>query len=99
MPTAGRPLSSHEPSHEPRRKPSREPSPEPLELIPDHPRSWAGAPGSAGIGWVSAAADGHDPATVLAAFLVVLYKYTGQRDLLLDVQLDGWSGALSVSVD
>ena len=72
-------------------------SPEPVELIPDHPRSTAG--GSGGVAWVVAPVDGHDPAAVLAAFLVVLYKYTGQRDVLLDVELAGRTGALSVSVD
>lgn len=70
-------------------------SPEPLELIPDHPRSVAGED----LAWVAAPADGHDPAAVLAAFLVVLHKYTGQAELLLDVELAGRSGALSVTVD
>ena len=89
MSTGGRPLSSPEAS------PGS--SPEPIELIPDHPRS--AASGSDRIAWVSAPVDGHDPATVLAAFLVVLYKYTGQRQLLLDVELAGRTGALSVTVD
>ncbi|HEV2886982.1 MAG TPA: amino acid adenylation domain-containing protein, partial [Jatrophihabitans sp.] len=48
---------------------------------------------------MSAPADGHDPAAVLAAFLVVLYKYTGQAELLLDVELAGRTSALRVSVD
>ena len=89
MSTGGRPQSSPEAS------PGS--SPEPIELIPDHPRSAAGC--SDRIAWVSAPVDGHDPATVLAAFLVVLYKYTGQRQLLLDVELAGRAGALSVTVD
>lgn len=70
-------------------------SPEPLELIPDHPRSAAGPD----LAWVTAPADGHDPAAVLAAFLVVLHKHTGQSQLLLDVELAGQSAALSVTVD
>ena len=72
-------------------------SPEPVELIPDHPRS--SAAGSGALAWLTAPADGHEPAAVLAAFLVVLYKYTGQRELLLDAELAGRAGALSVTVD
>src|SRR5215218_1150851 len=74
-------------------------SPEPVALIPDHPRGCVAESGSGGTAWVSAPADGHDPATVLAAFLVVLYKYTGQTELLLDVELAGRAAALSVTVD
>jgi lichenysin synthetase B len=70
-------------------------NPEPLELIGDHPRSAAGAE----LAWVSTPADGHEPAAVLAAFLMVLYKYTGQTELLLDVELAGRASALSVTVD
>jgi amino acid adenylation domain-containing protein len=73
-------------------------SPEPVELIPDHPRS-AAPSGSGGLAWVAAPADGHDPAAVLAAFLVVLYKHTGQTELLLDIELAGRAGALAVTVD
>jgi lichenysin synthetase B len=73
-------------------------SPEPVALVGDHPRSAAGA-GSSGLAWVSAPADGHAPDAVLAAFLVLLYKYTGQAELLLDVELAGRTGALSVAVD
>ncbi len=94
MPTAARPLSNSQPSSQP----SGEAGPDPVELIPDHPRSAAsGEPAS--LAWVAAPADGHDPAAVLAAFVVVLYKYTGQSELLLDVDLAGRTGALSVTVD
>ncbi|MEO7260044.1 MAG: amino acid adenylation domain-containing protein [Jatrophihabitantaceae bacterium] len=86
MSTVARPLSSPEPS------------PEPLALIPDHPRSAAGT-AATGLAWVSAPADGHEPAAVLAAFLVVLHKYSGQAELLLDVELAGRPSALSVTVD
>ena len=83
MPTADRPPSS----------------PEPVELIPDQLRSSAAAAGSGGLAWLTAPDDGQDPAAVLLAFLVVLYKYTGQRELLLDAELAGQAGALSVTVD
>jgi len=36
---------------------------------------------------------------VLAAFAVLLYKYTGQSELLLDVQLAGEAGALALTID
>jgi lichenysin synthetase B len=73
-------------------------SPEPVELIPDHPRS-ATRSGAGGLAWVAAPADGHDPVAVLAAFLVVLHKHTGQAELLLDVELAGRTAALAVTVD
>ncbi|HEX8092837.1 amino acid adenylation domain-containing protein [Jatrophihabitans sp.] len=79
---------------------ARPPSnPEPVELVADHPRSCAAGAGAAGLSWVPVPAGGHQPAAVLAAFLVVLYKYTSQADLLLDVELAGRAGALSVRVD
>ncbi|HST46740.1 amino acid adenylation domain-containing protein [Jatrophihabitans sp.] len=84
MSTASRPLSNPESS------------PEPVELVADRPRT---AAGSSGLAWLSAPADGHGPDAVLAAFAVLLYKYTGQTELLLDAELAGRAGALSLTVD
>ena len=75
---------------------NREPSPEPVSLVADHPRS---AAGSSGLAWLSVPAGGHRPDEVLAAFAVLLYKYTGQADLLFDAELAGRSGALSLAVE
>ena len=75
---------------------NREPSPEPVSLVADHPRS---AAGSSGLAWRSVPAGGHRPDEVLAAFAVLLYKYTGQADLLFDAELAGRSGALSLAVE
>lgn len=71
---------------------------EPVELIPDRPRS-SGDLETTECAWVFAPAGEHGPTAVLAAFLVVLYKWTGQSGLLLDVELAGRAGALSVRVD
>ncbi len=66
--------------------------------MPDRPRSFADAD-STECSWVFAPLGDHEPAAVLAALLVVLYKWTGQPGLLLDVELAGRSGALSVRFD
>ncbi len=73
-----------------------EPSPEPVSLVADHPRS---AAGSSDLSWLSVPAGGHHPDEVLAAFAVLLYKYTGQAELLFDAELSGRSGALSLTVE
>ncbi|MBV9821740.1 MAG: amino acid adenylation domain-containing protein, partial [Actinobacteria bacterium] len=86
MSTAGRPLSS----------PELGAAAEPVELVADRPRS---ATGPTPLGWLPVPADGHGPDELLAAFLVALYKYTGQAELLLDVELAGRSGALAATVD
>ncbi|MFD0271270.1 amino acid adenylation domain-containing protein [Streptomyces sp. NPDC127106] len=66
-------------------------------LVADHPRTRDSAAGAfATVRLPGAAAAGHE----LAAFAVLLHRYTGQRGLLLDLDLAGHgAGSLTLAVD